>query len=153
MITTLDHTLKEFIQQALEDAKRTKQSVIVSCIKEVDAMDPLHFFASGEDLFLGERYFWSTPNRDFTMVGLGNELVIENNLTTKERFQDIENEWKRFKKFVVSNETNQVGIGPILFGGFSFDPLKEKVYYGIISQKQSSCYLNICFLLLIRKAI
>jgi len=126
LITTLDHTLKEFIQQALEDARRTKQSVIVSCIKEVDAMDPLHFFASGEDLFLGERYFWSTPNRDFTMVGLGNELVIENNLTNKERFQDIEKEWKRFKKVIVSNETNQVGIGPILFGGFSFDPLKEK---------------------------
>ncbi|WP_175640691.1 isochorismate synthase [Metabacillus schmidteae] len=126
MITTLDHTLKEFIQQALEDAKQTKQSVIVSCIKEVDAMDPLHFFASGEDLFLGERYFWSTPNRDFTMVGLGNELVLENNLTTKERFRDIEKEWKRFRKMVVSNITNQVGTGPILFGGFSFDPLKDK---------------------------
>lgn len=126
MITTLDHTLKEFIQQALEDAKQTKQSVIVSCIKEVDAMDPLHFFASGEDLYLGERYFWSTPNRNFIMVGLGNELVLENNLATKERFQDIEKEWKRFKKMVVSNETSQVGTGPILFGGFSFDPLKEK---------------------------
>jgi len=126
LITTLDHTLKEFIQQALEDAKQTNQSVIVSCIKEVDAMDPLHFFASGEDLFLGERYFWSTPNREFTMVGLGNELVLENNISTKERFRDIEKEWKRFKKQVISNETKQVGTGPILFGGFSFDPLKEK---------------------------
>ncbi len=126
MITTLDHTIKEFIQQALEDAKRTNQPVIVSSIKEVDAMDPLHFFASGEDLSLGERFFWSTPNREFTMVGIGNELVIENNLITKERFQDIEKEWKRFKKRVISGESKQVGTGPILFGGFSFDPLKEK---------------------------
>ncbi|PGT91093.1 isochorismate synthase MenF [Bacillus sp. AFS040349] len=126
MITTLDHTIKEFIQQALEEAKQTNQSVIVSSVKEVDAMDPLHFFASGEELSLGERFVWSTPERDFTMVGLGNELVIENNKESKQRFQEIEKEWKRFPKKVISDRKNEIGTGPLLFGGFSFDPIKEK---------------------------
>jgi menaquinone-specific isochorismate synthase len=125
LITTLDHTIKEYIQHALEEAKQTNQSVIVSRIKEVDAIDPLHFFASGEELCLGERFFWSTPTADFIMVGLGNQLVLENDNYTSERFQKIENEWKRFRKRVISDH-KQVGTGPLLFGGFSFDPIKEK---------------------------
>jgi menaquinone-specific isochorismate synthase len=126
LITTLDHTIKEYIQHALEEAKQTNQSVIVSHIKEVDAIDPLHFFASGEDLYLGERFFWSTPTADFTMVGLGNELVLENENHTSERFQKIEKEWKRLNKKVIADHKKQVGTGPLLFGGFSFDPIKEK---------------------------
>ncbi|WP_338788855.1 isochorismate synthase [Metabacillus sp. FJAT-53654] len=126
MITTLDHTIKEYIQHALEEAKQTNQSVIVSRIKEVDAIDPLHFFASGEEIYLGERFFWSTPTADFTMVGLGNELVLENENRTPERFQKIEKEWKRFNKKVIADHKKQVGTGPLLFGGFSFDPMKEK---------------------------
>ncbi|MGM0875032.1 MAG: isochorismate synthase [Bacillota bacterium] len=126
MITTLDHTIKEYIQHALEEAKQTNQSVIVSRIKEVDAIDPLHFFASGEELCLGERFFWSTPTVDFTMVGLGNELVLENDNLTSERFQKIEKDWKRFNKKVISDHKKQIGTGPLLFGGFSFDPIKKK---------------------------
>ncbi|OAS88668.1 MULTISPECIES: isochorismate synthase [Metabacillus] len=126
MITTLDHTIKEYIQHALEEAKQTNQSVIVSRIKEVDAIDPLHFFASGEEIYLGERFFWSTPTADFTMVGLGNEFVLENENRTPERFQKIEKEWKRFNKKVIADHKKQVGTGPLLFGGFSFDPMKEK---------------------------
>lgn len=126
MITTLDHTIKQSIQQALEEAKHTNQSLILSCIKEVDAIDPLHFLASGEELYLGERFYWSTPSSEFIMVGLGNELVLENQNQTIDRFKEIEKEWKRFKKRVISDEIKQSGTGPLLFGGFSFDPMKEK---------------------------
>ncbi|WP_226670283.1 isochorismate synthase MenF [Metabacillus litoralis] len=128
MITTLDHTIKELIQQSLEEAKQTNQSVIVSRIREVDAIDPLHFLASCEELFLGERFIWSTPERDFTLVGVGNELILENNYSTTERFSAIEKEWKRFNKRVIhdKDKERQNGTGPLLFGGFSFDPIKEK---------------------------
>ncbi|MBM7606051.1 menaquinone-specific isochorismate synthase [Metabacillus crassostreae] len=128
MITTLDHTIKELIQQTLEEAKQTNQSVIVSHIKEVDAIDPLHFLASSEELFLGERFLWSTPERDFTLAGVGNELILENNHSTIERFSAIEKEWKRFKKRIINTNSKdkQDGTGPLLFGGFSFDPIKEK---------------------------
>lgn len=126
MLTTLDDTIKDNIQHALEEAKKTHQSVIVSRIKEVDAIDPLHFFSSGEESWLGERFFWSTPTDDYTMVGLGNELVLENHLDNSERFREIEKEWKRLNKRVVSDYHKIIGTGPLLFGGFSFDPLKEK---------------------------
>jgi menaquinone-specific isochorismate synthase len=124
LITTLNETIRENIEHALEEARQTNQSVIVSRIKEVDALDPLHFFASSEELSLGERFFWSTPKADFTMVGIGQELILENNHHTSERFRQIENEWKRFNKKLIST-FEQVGTGPILFGGFSFDPMKE----------------------------
>jgi menaquinone-specific isochorismate synthase len=126
LLTTLDDTIKENIEHVLEEAKQTNKSVIVSRIKEVDAIDPLQFFASGEKLSLGERFFWSTPSADFTLAGLGNELVLENNHYSSERFQEIEKEWKRLNKRVVSNQPKQIGTGPLLFGGFSFDPMKEK---------------------------
>jgi menaquinone-specific isochorismate synthase len=122
----LDDTIIEYIQHALEEAKQSNNSVIVSRIKEVDAIDPLHFFASGEELYLGERFFWSTPTGDFTIVGLGNELVIENDNPTNERFRQIEKEWKRFNKKMIPGQKKQIGTGPLLFGGFSFDPNKEK---------------------------
>jgi menaquinone-specific isochorismate synthase len=126
LLTTLDDTIKDNIQHALEEAKKTHQSVIVSRIKEVDAIDPLHFFSSGEESWLGERFFWSTPTDDYTMVGLGNELVLENHYDNSERFREIEKEWKRLNKRVVSDHHKIIGTGPLLFGGFSFDPLKEK---------------------------
>jgi menaquinone-specific isochorismate synthase len=126
LLTTLDDTIKDNIQHALEEAKKTHQSVIVSRIKEVDAIDPLHFFSSGEESWLGERFFWSTPTDDYTMVGLGNELVLENHHDNSERFREIEKEWKRLNKRVVSDHHKIIGTGPLLFGGFSFDPLKEK---------------------------
>jgi menaquinone-specific isochorismate synthase len=126
LLTTLDETIKDNIQNALEEAKKLNESVIVSSIKEVDAIDPLHFFSSGEKLWLGERFFWSSPADDYLMVGLGNEMVLENNYQTTVRFHEIEKEWKRLNKQVVSDQQKIIGTGPLLFGGFSFDPLKEK---------------------------
>ncbi|MDQ0224471.1 isochorismate synthase [Metabacillus niabensis] len=125
MLTTLDHTIREKIIHSLEEARRTNQSVIVSAVKEVDAINPLHFYTSGESLSLGERFFWSTPKENYTLVGLGNELVLENNNQSYERFQKIETQWKQITKTVISHE-RLIGTGPLLFGGFSFDPLKEK---------------------------
>ncbi|MFC0273990.1 isochorismate synthase MenF [Metabacillus herbersteinensis] len=125
MITTIDHSVKEHIQKALEVARRSNEAVIVSHISEVDAMDPLHFFNYGENLFLGERFYWSGPST-FTVVGLGNELVIETSDQTTNRFRLIENEWKRLNKQVLHSGSVSVGTGPLLFGGFSFDPIKSK---------------------------
>ncbi|MDQ0231103.1 isochorismate synthase [Metabacillus malikii] len=124
MLTTLDNTMKENIVHALEKARQTNQSVIVSTVREVDAINPLHFYATAEKLNIGERFFWSSPSEHFTLVGVGNELILENE-DNDERFQKIESQWREYPKRLIAAK-HEIGTGPLLFGGFSFDPIKEK---------------------------
>ncbi|MRX72431.1 isochorismate synthase [Bacillus lacus] len=78
----------------------------------------------GEKNYAGERFYWSSPDGLTTLAGLGNELVLQTDYPSKERFRHIENGWKRFKKYVYGNHQGSNGTGPLLFGGFSFDPEK-----------------------------
>ncbi|MGG3887715.1 isochorismate synthase [Metabacillus fastidiosus] len=126
MVTTLDHSVKDDLLRALKNAKQDDEPVIVSHIIEVEKVNPLNFFVAGERLYLGERFFWSTPADNFTITGLGNEIIFENKLKTSERFHSIDKQWRRFKKYMTKKSIKKIGTGPLLFGGFSFDPMKEK---------------------------
>lgn len=118
--------MKDDLLRALKKAKEYDEPVIVSHIIEVDTVDPLNFFAAGEKLYLGERFFWATPATNFTITGLGNEIVLESILKTSERFHVVDKQWQCFKKYITKKSINKMGTGPLLFGGFSFDPIKEK---------------------------
>lgn len=128
MITTLQDTFKRTILSALDMAVKTGNPVIVSHVSKLDSMGPLEFFTFGKEMSRGERFFWMSPNGRQSFAGLGNELVITSEDKTNARFQEVEKEWKRFKKVVFyqeANEKNQA-FGPLLLGGFSFDPLKNE---------------------------
>ncbi|WP_338777892.1 isochorismate synthase [Metabacillus sp. FJAT-52054] len=122
MITTMRKTFRETLALAVDDAKQGQQ-VIVSRTIPVPHINPLHFFAAAEDLYSGERTFWMSPNSDETMVGAGNEWIIDTAEQSNARFTEIETEWKRFKKYTDSSNSDK---GPILMGGFSFDPFKNE---------------------------
>ena len=73
-----------------------------------------------------ERFFWKHPSEEKYMIGLGICKRIESDQAT-DRFFHVEKEWKRFidQAIIIDNEHIN-GTGPTAFGGFSFDPLKEK---------------------------
>ncbi|MBD1380267.1 isochorismate synthase [Metabacillus arenae] len=129
MVTTLQDTFKQNILNALEQAKKKNKSVLVSHVEKIQPIDPLQFYSQGEEAFLGERFFWKAPGHNLTIVGLGKEDKISTDDHTNNRFHYIENIWKQLKESYINNinlDRSHQATGPILFGGFSFDPLKEK---------------------------
>lgn len=60
------------------------------------------------------------------MVGLGICKQIQSDQAS-DRFFYVETEWRHFiENAIILNEYSADGIGPMMFGGFSFDPLKNK---------------------------
>lgn len=130
MIATTEQLVQEYIKDAIECAKNENQPKLVSLVKKVRPIDPLIFYANGNDQFYKERFFWKDPNSYYTFVGLGYAHTICTN-AAKERYFHIENEWKRFIKegFYKNNQIFPDGTGPLLFGGFSFDPNQYRENY------------------------
>ncbi|HYK72136.1 MAG TPA: isochorismate synthase [Pseudoneobacillus sp.] len=126
MVTIQETELKDGIQLAVTRFKSFKRPILVSEVHKIDKIDPLAFFDAGRELFLGERFFWKDPLDKTIIVGLGNAGQIQSDQST-DRFFHVEKEWKQLTKDAVIHQSFSVqGIGPALFGGFSFDPLKMK---------------------------
>jgi len=89
---------------------------------EVSRMSALAFFEAGERQFKGRRMFWQNREKTFTWVGLGHAHVITAH-SPHGRFEHVKKEWQTLCKQIVNEERE---VQPILFGGFSFDPLNEK---------------------------
>ncbi|MBE4908409.1 isochorismate synthase [Bacillus luteolus] len=119
--------IQESILKEHQRKKNTSLSPLLrSYTQKVENVDPLTFFTIGNKYFPGKRFFWTEPSNETILVGLGFSHTIEVNQSLN-RFQNIEEEWKRL---LITNQKNQkefkIGTGPMLFGGFSFDPYKKK---------------------------
>lgn len=126
MVAILETELKRGIEQAIEKARKRSVPILVSEVQTVDHIEPLSFFAAGKEQFLGERFFWKDPTDETFLIGLGVCMEIQSEQAS-DRFTQVEDEWNHFiKDAVVIREQVIKGTGPVLFGGFSFDPLKEK---------------------------
>ena len=88
---------------------------------EVNRMSALAFFEAGETFYKGKRFFWQNPEKTFTLVGLGHAHVLTAS-NHQGRFEDVKSNWQSLCKQIVNEEHF---VEPILFGGFSFDPLNK----------------------------
>ncbi|WKA56064.1 isochorismate synthase [Planococcus shixiaomingii] len=89
---------------------------------EVSGMSALAFFEAGSVRYKGQRMFWQNREKTFTLVGLGHAHT----LTTGNhhgRFEEIQKDWQSLCKQIVNEEQS---VQPVLFGGFSFDPLNKQ---------------------------
>ncbi|MGX1983740.1 isochorismate synthase [Thermolongibacillus altinsuensis] len=122
MVTLYQNKVIDRLRDAL-----TKKMNIVSVSMKVDEVDPLSFFEAGEKFFLGQRFYWSDCTNEYVFVGLGRTYVIQSDDQSKHRFIEIERKWKKILEgALIEREQDVLGTGPILFGGFAFDPLKRK---------------------------
>lgn len=155
MITMPFHHIVNLWEKAKEQAASINQPVLISYTQKVEQVDPLHFFQNSETFFPGQRFFWANPTKSHVMVGAGitKEFTA---LGNEERFHHIEDQWKRFTAQAVRNEEK---IGPVIYGGFSFDPKKEKTKLWrnfadamfilptmMLTSKDGSTYLTINYL-------
>ncbi|MGG0050108.1 isochorismate synthase [Bacillus atrophaeus] len=130
MVTTVQRTFREEVPFALHKAKQVNHAVLLSYSRRIESLDPLSFFNYGAKKYKGKRFFWSEPDSELTIVGLGKEAVFRTDEKNDERYHVVFEEWERFKKtaFHIHDEEKlqQAAVGPVLFGGFSFDPLETR---------------------------
>ncbi|MDZ5472628.1 isochorismate synthase [Bacillus sp. 31A1R] len=126
MVTIQDTELKEGIHEAIQKAHKLSTPVLVSEVQKIHQMEPLSFFRAGKESFFGERFFWKDPSDNIFLVGLGICKQIQTDQDSG-RFFHVEKEWKRFtENGLIFNKYKEAATGPIMFGGFSFDPQKTK---------------------------
>lgn len=113
--------------KAIQMAKQKSESFFVSEIIHVRSIHPIGFYEAGKSIFQGERFFWKNADGSLQLVGLGNVFSIQTD-NDAARFAQVESEWKNFKRraIVTNKKDRKIGTGPVLFGGFSFDPKNRK---------------------------
>ncbi|WP_139365056.1 isochorismate synthase [Litchfieldia alkalitelluris] len=110
---------------SLTTEKQQFNEVLLSRVVEATDIDPLLLFKAGKEYFEGERTFWADPTRTTILVGLGRAYTIEVNDQHK-RYDEVELKWKHLANQIDNKEEISYGTGPILLGGFSFDPKRTK---------------------------
>ncbi len=126
MVTIQETELKERGLLAVHTAKKLGRPILISEVHNIDTIDPLFFFNRGRERYFGERFYWKDPSEEAVLVGLGISNQIQSDQAT-DRFFHVEEEWKKFlKDSLIFNPYQESGLGPVMFGGVSFDPLKGK---------------------------
>ncbi|WP_456277887.1 isochorismate synthase [Bacillus sp. AK128] len=125
MVTIQQKSILDTITEGIDQAGKLGHPILVSSTMRIDYVDPLLFYQTGKNQFFGERFFWKEPHEGTTFVGLGAAQVIENSESTIYRFKHIEAEWQKLIQTSIQYSTNDKS-GVRLFGGFSFDPVKNR---------------------------
>ncbi len=126
MVTIQETELIEKGLAAINRAKQLGRAVLLSEVHRVEPLDPLFFFQIGKDKYFGERFFWKDPLDEIILVGVGIAKQIQSDQAA-DRFFHVEKNWKEFlQESIISNPFAEDAVGPLMFGGFSFDPYKPK---------------------------
>jgi menaquinone-specific isochorismate synthase len=126
LVTIQETELIKGIRLAINRSKQLNQPILVSEVHKIDSINPLSFYYTGRKLFRGERFFWKDPSDKTIIVGLGKMMQIQSDQST-DRFFHVEREWQQFlENAIISKDFKVHGVGPTIFGGFSFDPLKPR---------------------------
>ncbi|WP_017756202.1 isochorismate synthase [Calidifontibacillus oryziterrae] len=124
MITIQHQGLHDNIAIGVEQAKALSRSILVSHSIHFNSneIDPIAFFARGN---AWQRTFWSDPNGQFILVGIGDSYIFDAN--TDNDFKKLEQDWLQLLTHSVVDPVTKIsGVGPVLMGAFSFDPVKKK---------------------------
>jgi menaquinone-specific isochorismate synthase len=112
------------IQEQLSLITKSVSQPFVSWSEMIPAVDPVHFFMLGETSSFRDRFYWSDRLNETVYVGLGCTYSIAAE-GDQQRFNAVEKEWKRFIGMTAIRSNGTAAV-PLIFGGFSFDPLKPK---------------------------
>jgi isochorismate synthase len=123
--------LVETLQQAHTRAVSSGSDSIASFLQPVDcvgAYNPLSIFRIFQDLELGETFFWSRSVERRALVGVGSALVIQTQGAIN--IMAAAQTWRALQPCIITGKAINLTdlptprcVGPVLFGGFAFDPL------------------------------
>ncbi|GAC1564699.1 MAG: isochorismate synthase [Ktedonobacteraceae bacterium] len=113
------------LREAAGLAAQQQLTVLASFTQSVEWCDAIQAFSGARQAGLGECFFWEQPAEQNALVGVGAETTIETN--GSERFADSSSARRVLMRDAVvtyaPTTTPTPASGPVLFGGFAFDPL------------------------------
>lgn len=119
--------LDVLIATAIERARAENRRVLVSLTEKIDELDALAALESlsvapvVQELPGSGMIYWERPADDFSMAGLGAAWTFEHG--GSDRFANTEAEWRSLLEgAIVEPPVSSTGTGPVIMGGFSFDP-------------------------------
>ncbi|WP_051577709.1 isochorismate synthase [Sporolactobacillus terrae] len=120
-VTSLSGT----VHAAIDHARRSHQSCVVSKIEELNRIQPLDFYQHAGRRYSGQRCYWSDSSGELQLVGAGSAATIS---TQQEdaAVQVRQAQARLFRNAYTLGTQRVAGTGPIFLGGFSFDSKKER---------------------------
>jgi len=116
------------LREAAGRAAQQHRTVLASFTQSVEWCDTIRAFAGAIRAGLGECFFWEHPAEQSTLVGVGAATTIETSGSAC--FTDSASAWHALLNDAViayaSAAAFTPGSGPVLFGGFAFDPLSVR---------------------------
>jgi isochorismate synthase len=122
VITIQEHRLRSLLADGLRQSQQTGQPVLVSMVLRVPQTDSLAFFERGARLS-DERVFWASPGAECVIAGVDSAWTLTTHGSN--RFAEASAAWHDLcANALLEDPFGAVGAGPLLIGGFSFDPLR-----------------------------
>src|SRR5258705_289774 len=122
-VAIIDHSvavgLRQLLHRGAQQAAQQEQPVLVSITERTWMLDPIDLFEHAQDA-TADRFYWSQPDEGFTFVGLGIARAFD--AVEESRFRQIGTSWRHLMDgAILEGPRGLPGVGPLLFGGFSFD--------------------------------
>lgn len=120
--------LPALLASARTKARATRRRVLVSIAKPIAPVDPLTLVeamastASAAIIDAADRMYWARPADDFALAGIG--AVVALGSGGADRFAAVDREWAALRADALVDDPSDgvAGVGPLLLGGFSFEP-------------------------------
>jgi isochorismate synthase len=112
--------LRALLRDGARKTRRQGQPTLVSISDETEPLDAIDLYERA-GLKVSDRFFWSHPDEGLTLVGLGIAQALD--AVEGSRFRQIGTSWQHLTDgAIVEAPCGLPGLGPLLFGGFAFDP-------------------------------
>ncbi|WAA10043.1 isochorismate synthase [Fervidibacillus albus] len=112
------------VQAGKKRADQLKKGVLVSIVEKID-VDPLECLEKNIQDQEEANFFWKNPHMNFQLAGIGSLKMIQ--VKEENRFDNVRQQWKELVQHaVIHNPFSLQGTGPLLFGSFSFQPMREQ---------------------------
>lgn len=119
--------LEKTLQQAAARSIDLRHQIIASFTQPITLCDALDIFTTFQSLHIGDCFFWARPAEHHVLIGAGTATTITT--TGPSCVGTAATIWRDLQNYVVSGQASQIPQtytnGPVLFGGFAFDPLSS----------------------------
>jgi len=114
------------IDDAFSQASTLQKNIIVSFVHKINKINPVSFYSYNHENYKEKKFFWKHATEPETIVGLGAVFSIKRN-EIEDRFLETITIWNDLiKNSIVYNDFSIEGVGPVLLGGLSFLPMRNK---------------------------
>jgi isochorismate synthase len=123
--------LRPLLQEAMQRARVTQHAILASLTVPLADFDAIHAYSAARLAGLGECFFWEQATASNALVGAGTALTLETQGAS--RFVDAARRWHELVDdaliMTIDPQPKRLSAhpyGPILFGGFAFDPSRPR---------------------------